>query len=114
MSVLLSVLPSPIFSIAVFSATVHHSHFKLTMVLWLGVLLCHLQYSGLPVIYFLFYNLVYFPTFGPYPIFSVVSQPPKTWYSALARGLTCCLPNSDPAVIYFLFYDLLYFPTFGP
>ena len=34
--------PQPIFSVKLFSATMHHSHFKLGMVLWLGIL--HIAY----------------------------------------------------------------------
>ena len=43
-----------------FSATMHHSHLRLGMVLPLGVL--HVTEFNLPVMFFLFYDLVYFPT----------------------------------------------------
>ena len=43
---------------------------------------------------------------------SHASQPLQTWYGALARGPTGCLPNSGQPVIYFLFYNLVYFLTF--
>ena len=46
--------------IALSSATMHHSHFKLGMVLLLGVL--HVTYQFIPVIFFLFNDLVYFRT----------------------------------------------------
>ena len=35
--------PKPIFSVVLFAATIHHSHLKLGMVLWLGVL--HVAYQ---------------------------------------------------------------------
>ena len=46
--------------------------------------------SGLPVIYFLFYNLAFFSTltnvFDCIFLSNHASQPLKTWYCALARG----------------------------
>ena len=43
LSVRPSFSPKPIFSVVLFAATIHHSHLKLGMVLWLGVL--HVTYQ---------------------------------------------------------------------
>ena len=61
---------------------------------------------------FLFYDFVYFLTqhglvanFRYTFLSNHASQPLQTWYGALLRGPTCCLPNLCPPVIYFLLYD---------
>ena len=71
---------------------------------------CRLPNSGPPLIYFLFYDLVYFPTFLLVSnifrrtfLSNHVSQGLQIWHGASARCPTRRLPNSGPPVIYFLF-----------
>ena len=75
----------------------HHSHFKLGMVLGLGVLQCRLLNSGPPVVYFLLKLSLFFDILSVTNIFCCTfprnhaSQPLQTWCGAMARGPTLSL-----------------------
>ena len=80
-------------------------HLKLGTVPEVGGPTRHLPNSGLPVIFFLFPNMVHFY------LCNRNSYPIGTWYGVLGRGPACGLQNSGPLIIYFLFRDLVHYWT---
>ena len=96
--------------VALFSATMRHSHFKLGMLLWQGSYRWLTEFT--PASFSLFSDLKW----SSAKVLSLFlsnrySQSLITWYGASAWDPTGRLQNSGLQFIYFLFYDFVYFPT---
>ena len=104
--------------VALFSSTIHHSLFRLGMVLQLGVYMSLTESTStsylLHVLRFgLFSDITWSSEkFRHTYLSNHALQPLQTWYGASPRGLTCCLQNLHLPLIYFLFYNLVYFLTY--